>query len=225
MAPFLLRLLLLLPLCFAAWYFAAPLLLQPAEWLTTGLLALTLPEAFAAVSIEARSSMLFDTRLVVHTAEGLAGSPVLSLDPLIYAYNLPVLAALILAAPQSRRRLQRLPLAYALLLPAWVWGICFGFAKAVSFDLGPEVSAQIAAPGWWLEGVALGYQFGYLVLPVFALVFAWYVLCRDDVLALSGAVLAPPKPLTDDGRQVRRMRALQRQRRRAKHRSRRTGRR
>lgn len=216
---FLLRLVLFLPPCFALWYWLAGYLLFPAALLSDWTLLLTMPHVFADLTMDGRS-IVFDTLLTVSTPDGRTGFPTFPVDPLIYAYNLPVLYALLLAGPTRKRLVSRLALGYLLLLPAWVWGISFRFAKIVTFDLGPEVSAQVGAPGLWLEAVALAYQFGYLILPVFTLVIAWYLLARADLAALTGATAfaAPPpaeeKPRPTAGRRKKSKRPSRRAKRR-----------
>src|SRR5690606_5412940 len=136
--------------CFALWYWLAGYLLYPAALLSDWTLRLFMPQVFADLAMDGRS-IVFDTLLTVSVADGRTGTLTFPVDPLIYAYNLPVLCALLLAGPSGVRRPSRLALGYLLLLPAWVWGIGFQFAKITIFDLGPEAAAQTGGPGPWSE--------------------------------------------------------------------------
>jgi len=182
---FVLRLALWLPPCFAAWYLLAGIWLPPLAMLVDGVLQLAMPDTFRSLSLDGRE-IVFDTQLVIWMADGRSGSPTFALNPLSYSWNLPVLAALLLAGPTGTRLPWRLLLGYLLLLPAWAWGLCSQFAKTVVFDLGPEIAAQVGEPGAWLDLLALAYQFGVLILPATALVLAWVLLGREDLQRLAG---------------------------------------
>ena len=49
---------------------------------------------------------------------------------------------------------------------------------------GPEAAAQVGLTGWGREAVALGYQFGYLMLPIIAASSLWIALNRPMLDAL-----------------------------------------
>lgn len=193
---FVLRLMLWLLPCFAVWYLLANILLTPAALIVEWILQLLMPQSFRGMDLDGHS-IQFDTRLVMHTEDGRLGSPMFALNPLSYAWNLPVLAALLLAGTEQRLP-RRLLLGYFLLLPAWAWGLCSQFAKTLAFDLGPEVAAQLGRPGIWLDLLALAYQFGVLILPAISLVLVWPLLARNDLLTLTGIKRShterPPDP-------------------------------
>ncbi|ODB84861.1 hypothetical protein A3195_07300 [Candidatus Thiodiazotropha endoloripes] len=59
-----------------------------------------------------------------------------------------------------------------------VWGVCFDGLKTLLFTLGPDVSAQLAFTPLAMDGVALGYQLGYLILPSVLPLVIWVVQYR-----------------------------------------------
>lgn len=120
-----------------------------------------------------------DTRMTVM----LPGAPasqgraelVAEANPSRYAYGLPLLVALLLAA-RSQQLLRKLTFGYLLLL------------IPQTFSLSMELLRQIMAAGgrtgglnisqWQMEGIAMGYQAGSLLLPTLAPVLIWLWLER-----------------------------------------------
>lgn len=191
---FFLRTVLWLPVCFFAWFYLAHLLIWPLAPLSELVLNLVLPGVIEAVQANQRE-LDFLTLLTVTTPDGRAGMIVLSVNPLIYGYNLPLLAALMSAAGEARFFWIRLFLSYAVLLPFQLWGVCFDFVKTALFQTGPEVAAQMGITGFWLEAVALGYQFGFLMLPVISATAVWILMNRRFINSLLVREVIP----SDDG--------------------------
>ncbi len=178
--PFLLRLLLALPACFALWHLAAAWLFAPLAPLLELILRLFLGDLVSAVSAEG-AGMLVDTRLSVAGAQGQSGFASVTIDSLIFSYNLPVLLALMLATRARDVTPWRALLAYLLLLPAWLWGMSSWLIITVAVKMGPDVAAQVAYAPWQIELSGLAYMFGYLMLPSVAALLAWAWLCPDAV--------------------------------------------
>ena len=64
---------------------------------------------------------------------------------------------------------------------------------------GPEVAAQVGLTGWGREAVALGYQFGSLMLPIIAASSLWIALNRPLLEALlADRDAAEPPPGSDE---------------------------
>lgn len=195
LSRFLLRTLCWLPVCFGVWYYLASLLILP----VTLLLNLTLPALWpdALTTLEQQGHSLdVVTRLTLAEAgiaspDGRPGLVVFSVNPLAYAYCLPLLAALTLAAPGPGRD-NRLLLGVAALLPVVALGVATAILKSLAFDLGPAGPARLGLGGWGLEAVALAYQFGYLILPAIAPVILWLLLHRGFVSQLAPRLYARP---------------------------------
>jgi len=128
----------------------------------------------------------FITSLVVPSAQlpnapaGAVANLVVECNPLIYAWNLPVLVALLLASNQPRTSL-RILLGLAVLLPVHVWGVSFDVLKRAALTSGPAIQEQLALSEWQREAIALGYQFGYLMLPIIASITIWIALNRPFI--------------------------------------------
>ena len=93
---------------------------------------------------------------------------------------------------------------YLLLLPAWVWGVCFDYFRTVAVGLGPQVAVQAGINSWTIEGVALGYQMGFLMLPGLSVVLIWAWLCPADLNALMGKTSRLPAARVRSRKKVRR---------------------
>ncbi len=78
----------------------------------------------------------------------------------------------------------KLPLAYAALIPAHVWGIFFKFKMTVNVLAHPEIAAQIGMSHFAKTLLVLGNQFGYLMLPVISTALFWLLMNLDFVRSL-----------------------------------------
>lgn len=120
-----------------------------------------------------------DTRIAV-SAPGnppgrSKGELVAEVDPARYAYGLPLFLALLLAS-RSRHLVRRLLAGYVLLLIPQAFSLIFAILKQIVVAAGSAAALGIAQ--WQMEGIALGYQFGSLLLPTVAPVVLWLWLER-----------------------------------------------
>ena len=167
--------LLWLPVWFAIWYFTAPLLSAPAIWLTTLVLNGFHPDLIDSVDRSGHIAV-FVTGLQVVVPDapaGAVGQLIVEKNPLIYSWNLPLLVALLFATDDRFFSVGKLLLVYVLLLPFHAWGLGFDIIKTLALNTGPEVAQQLGYSGWSLEFIGLGYQFGYLMLPVIGATTIW----------------------------------------------------
>lgn len=185
LAGFILRTVLWLPACFAAWYWSA-------SWHASlaGYLARHLIGAFHAGLVTAieqpGTDLVFVTSLVVQPAPGQDALLLPEVNPRLYTYGLPFFAALMLAARASAWKLVAGACA---LLPFQAWGIAFDLLAQVGMKLGPEVAAKAGVTGWLREAVVLGYQLGTLIFPTLVPVLLWAAFNRPLV---AGLVLRRP---------------------------------
>lgn len=114
---------------------------------------------------------------------------VLEVNPLTYGFGLPLFIALFLAGNEANRW-RKLALGALLLIPFQAWGICFDLLKQAAITAGPVVSEQTGFSPWKIEGIALGYQFGALILPALAPIALWLALNSRFIpmLVLEGAL-------------------------------------
>jgi hypothetical protein len=109
----------------------------------------------------------------------IAGGVVsVDVNMLLYAFGLPLFAALTLAAREPKR-IKRLLLGYACLLPAIAWGVLADFLKNVAITAPPQVVSQTAFSAWQREAIAFAFQFGSLILPAVAPAVVWVLTHRS----------------------------------------------
>ena len=171
LAGFILRTLLWLPLCFAAWYGIAKYHVALVGFLSRVIVE-TIRSGLVTALEQPGLDLVFVTRVVVHPGSGQAALLVPEVNPLLYTYGLAFFAALMLA---SRAKVWVLVVGAIALLPFQPWGIAFDFLVQVCVKLGPEVSAQVGVIGWQREAIALGYQLGALIFPTLIPVVLWAV--------------------------------------------------
>jgi hypothetical protein len=175
---FVLRVVAWLPLTFALWYLAAPLLVWPDALLAE----LFTRSAFDWVKgVEQAGPLItFITSLKPAGAADAAGiKAVVSVESnvLLFSFGLPMLAALILAAREPHR-IRMLLIGYAVLLPFQTFSIVADFLKNVAILSGPAVASQTHFSAWQREIVAFCYQFGTLIMPTVAPAILWVLMHR-----------------------------------------------
>lgn len=186
LSRFLLRLLIWLPLSFAAWYLLAGYLIVPVGWFTSLWL-----EIFASGKIESITAsdklLIIKTHLEAATPDGRMGYLLLEINPLSYCWSFPLLMAMTLSAGMQHMLGFRLAGGFIALLPFQGFGVVFELLKLATIQYGPEISSQMGYGSLGREFIALGYQFGFLMLPVISTSAIWIVMHRwfiQDVIAV-----------------------------------------
>ena len=183
---FVLRVVAWLPLTFAVWYLAAPLLVWPVALLAE---LITRSTFDWVTSVEQMGPLVtFVTSLKPDQGANPAGvKAVLSVESnvLLFSFGLPMLAALILAA-QEPRRVGMLLIGYAVLLPFQTFSVVADFLKNAAILAGPAVASQTELNAWQREVIAFCYQFGTLILPTVAPAIVWVLMHRRFLERLSG---------------------------------------
>ncbi|MGC1816351.1 MAG: exosortase H-associated membrane protein [Casimicrobiaceae bacterium] len=167
---FVLRTLAWLPMAFAVWYFAAPLLLAPVAWMVRVIADVALPGLLRSIE-QSASTLTFVTTL----RPGFAvehGVVTVDVNLLLYSFGLPMFVALTLAAREPAWK-RNLVIGYAVLLPFTAWGVLADFLKNVAITAGPAVASQTGFTAWQREVIAFAYQFGTLILPAVAPAVVW----------------------------------------------------
>lgn len=177
---FVLRTLLWLPPCLAAWYFGARIHAAIAGVLARAVASLFAPGVVSGLE-QPGVDLVFVTSLEVQSAPGQVGLLVPEVNPLLYTFGLAFFVALMLAA---RAPWWKILAGAALLLPFQAWGIAFDFLAQVGIRLGPGVAAQAGLSGWRTEAIALGYQVGALILPSLVPVVLWALFSREFIESL-----------------------------------------
>lgn len=176
---FLLKTLLWLPACFAAWYGLAGLFSFPAIWLSDLLLPLALPSVIDGVEQQGYWVDII-TQLKVQATNDQTGQFVFSFNALKYGYGFPLLLAMMLATPYSPyEKLDDITYGLLVVVLAQTWGIVFEALSSLLLkaDIGVATQAHALLP--WTQGdiflnlVALGYQLGFLILPAVVPIAFW----------------------------------------------------
>lgn len=186
---FMLGVLLLFAPVFALWYWLAGFHLAPVVAVTGTLVDSLCPDALMWLRLDGHTLVLASN--FGHDAAGQVVSPPTGddllgfhLNPLIYCYSLPLLAALTLAVPGSDRGLNLL-WGVLLLFPVEVFSMVFSVLKTLTFDVGAAFQLQQGITPLGADLIALGYQAGVLILPMVAPLVIWIALHRRFIITLA----------------------------------------
>ncbi|MCC7277047.1 MAG: hypothetical protein IT487_01860 [Chromatiaceae bacterium] len=190
---FFLKVLAWLPVTFGIWYYMALVATWPVTWLVNGILTSLFSEIIIGVH-QVGYHLEVAVNYVSQTPQaglprGAAGELVFQVNPLMYGYCLPLYTALILASPSAEgQKWFRWLVGLLILQLVEVWGVSFHILKTLLFNTGPEVSAQLAMGPWGSNAIALGYQFGYLILPAVAPLVIWIAFHGDYLRQLAPGI-------------------------------------
>jgi hypothetical protein len=195
---FFLKAALWLPVCLGLWYWKAEWFNSPAAIVSGWIMEALFPRWVEAVEWSQRIVSLvtnLEVPMVAGMKEGQHAALVVEANPLSYTFGLPFFAALLLASGEARRW-RKLLMGAVILIPFQAWGICFDLLTQVAITAGPVVAAQTGFSPWQREEIALGYQFGHLILPTVAPIALWLALNRQfiSMLMLEGALQREEHP-------------------------------
>lgn len=207
---FALKALLWLPLAFVVWFWLAPFWVWPAMVLAKQVLLGLWGGLFTGVTLggeildaggrvvgRAGHLVQLATTVMVRVPAGPGGPGGVgvlepTVNPMVYAYSLPLFVGLAMATPLgARRRLLQLVLALAVIWTAQALGIVAEALKVLAFDAGPEGAAAVAGAGLAVPAIALAYQFSYLIVPAVVPAVLWIGLNRDFIESLVGSGREP----------------------------------
>lgn len=173
---FLLLVTLWLPLGFFLWFYLATVFLAPVYLLTKFVFEFAFPQLFSGLEIT-RHLFTVVTNIPHPGGDGVRGIIQLSINPMIYGYGLPLLAALSAATPMPwKDRVVQLVAGYGVVALVQVWGTVWESLKLLALESGPGGRGGVEATGLSLDGVAVAYQLGTLILPALAPVLVWVAL-------------------------------------------------
>jgi hypothetical protein len=175
-ARFVLRALLWLPPAFAVWYFAAPIILWPAKLLVEAIARFGFADIVHTVE-QTGAVYTFATTLKPGQAAAATGNVAVDVNTLLYAFGLPLYAALVFAAREPGWP-RKLLIGYAVIIPFVAWGVLADFLKTVAIAAGPMVASQTGFSAWQREVIAFAFQFGTLILPTVVPAIVWVVTHR-----------------------------------------------
>ena len=164
-----------LPVTLGAWYLLAPVLLWPVRLLVEFVANMGFRDLVRAIESGGRSLTFITT---LKPAEGV-GAGVVSVDVnmLVYAFGMPLFAALTLAAREAKWW-RTLAIGYAVIVPFVAWGVLADFLKGIAIVAPAAIASQTGFSGWQREMIAFAYQFGTLILPAVVPAVLWVLLHR-----------------------------------------------
>lgn len=190
LARFVVTVLAWLPVCFAVWYFTAPLLTVPMQWLALAVAKLGFSDMILDVE-KSGSLFSFVTNLRPASATSFSGGRsaiVVDSRALLYTFGLPLFAALTLAATglkDGARLAKILAIGYVVLLPFQTWGVFADALKQLAITMGPAISSQTGFSSFQREAIAFSYQFGTLILPTVIPAIVWVLAHRPFLEQMS----------------------------------------
>jgi len=164
-----------LPVTFGAWYLLGPVLLWPVRLLVQLVCRVGFGDLVRGIEVGG-ASIAFLTSL--KPGEGM-GAGVVSVDVnmLVYAFGMPLFAALTIAAREAKWW-RTLALGYAVMVPFVAWGVLADFLKGIALVAPAAVASQTGFSGLQREMIAFAYQFGSLILPAVVPAVLWVLLHR-----------------------------------------------
>ena len=183
LAGFVVKALAWLPAAFVVWHVSAPVLLWPAAIIAELVARLGFADFLRGVE-HSGATLTFVTALKPDLAFAQTGRITVDVDMRLYAFGLPLYAALVLAA-RAPGWPRHLAVGYAALMPFVAWGVVADFLKNVAITAGPVVASQTGFAAWQRESIAFAYQFGSLILPTVAPSVAWVLTHRAFLARLN----------------------------------------
>jgi hypothetical protein len=171
---FLLRTLVWLPICFAAWYFLSVLFTPMLAALVGAALGGLFQSVIDGVVADGNALAVLTSIEVGVSPDSPAGEVVFEVNPLKYGYCVPFYTALVLATDaDDLMRVLHWLIGMAILLAVQVFGIGTEILKVIAFQLGDQGRSALGFAPWGYEALVLAYQLGYLILPPVVPVMLW----------------------------------------------------
>ena len=165
-----------LPVTFGAWYLLTPVLLWPVRLLTRLITRVGFSDLVQSLESDG-TSLAFLTTL--KPGEGMgAGVVTIDVNMLVYAFGMPLFAALTLAAREGKWW-RTLAIGYAVIVPFVTWGVLADFLKGIAIVAPAAIASQTGFSGLQREMIAFAYQFGSLILPAVIPAVLWVLLHRQ----------------------------------------------
>ena len=170
----------LLPL----WYWASPWLSTAPIWLAGKVMKLCFSwvDGFEQHGVIATLVTRVQVRME-HNGAQVLGELAPEVSYPTYGYGLVLLWAMLIASRPRRWWLKGL-LGSVILIPVQSWGICFQWLRDVVLLSGANGAAYLNYSEWATNGIAYGYQFGFLMLTPVAPIVLWLLFDKRFVAAL-----------------------------------------
>jgi hypothetical protein len=172
----------------AVWYWAREWVVLPVAWLAEQAMVFFFSRWVIGSELHGVTQTLLTVLTVPHTS-GRVAELLPEAVVLTYCYGLPLLVALFVAA-RAKGLWWKLPLCAAALLPFQAWGVCFSWLLQAGVQAGPYTRAITYFSPLDQNLIALGYQFGFLLMPTLVPLLLWLFFERRFVItvAVEGAM-------------------------------------
>ena len=182
---FIIKVFLWLPVCYWGWYSLAEFSTLVVVNLTEPFLQYLFPRLISSIE-----QMGYTMEVIANVTvpaqnipDGMIAELPIPVNPLIYSYGLPLTLALILASPFNFvKTFRNIFISILLFLLIQIWGVSFEASKVLFLQTPPELIGNTSLRSWQLDIVALGYQFGVLILPAIAPILAWTLFYPDFII-------------------------------------------
>ena len=180
---FMLKVIIWLPVCFAGWYYMRGVIGIPTFILVDKIMLGWLPDFIKDIEFQGHLLnvvLQFAPPPEIKVPEGQKAELLFSVNSLAYGYSIPLYTALVLATPdEERAKWVHWIIGLIILVLAQTWGVSFDIIQTLLFKLDISLSSQLGFSSLQKELVALGYQFGYLILPAVTPLVLWIGFHQD----------------------------------------------
>ena len=182
---FLLKIVVLLPLTFFAWYLITPAILYIVSWLTKSVLLFFASHAISDIEQHGRVLEVI-TKFTSAPKEKGVEAITFTVNAMKYGYGIALFAAMVLASPDKlTNKLQNFYIGALILIFIQVWGVTFDILVTFIFKLGRGIGETMGTTEFTRELIALGYQMGYLILPSVTPILLWFSMYQKEVIKLA----------------------------------------
>jgi hypothetical protein len=172
---FLLKVLLWLPLFYALWYWVlVKAMTPPAVWLSLQFLKALYPTVIDRFFTQDGFATLVTFWPVDKSAGGDGHALAFQINLLKYSFGVPLFLALAAATPRSGR-FENMVFGSLILIIPLIWGAVFEVLKILAFDFSAQFMPVAQFSSLQLDALALGFQWGSLLLPLLSPVAVWLV--------------------------------------------------
>lgn len=173
------RVIVLLPICYLVWHFAGGLLAWASSPLVDVARKYLLAGKVSALELSG-AQFVFPVRAETSVFGGRGAQLLLEVNSRLYTFGAPVFVALMLA---TRARIHLLLIGLVLLLPFQAWGVFFELLKDLSLRSIQGIPEYEEFDGLAREFVIIAYQFGVLILPMLAPISLAAIFARKQIEA------------------------------------------
>lgn len=160
------------------WYYLSPYLAAPVIGAAGEVMRLTFDWVHGVERHGTVGTLLTSLHVLVpQNGRFLSGELAPEVNYRTYGYGLALLWALLLAS-RPPNWWWKLVLGTAVLVPSQVVSMCFRWLREALLSSDPGVWQQTGLPHWFMEVIAYGYQFGFLMLTPLMPVLLWLALDR-----------------------------------------------